>query len=457
MLPLLEQFKNKVGKDEILIIRGKYSPLFTTTWILKNGDFPLYMGNSKNESVFGFDLEVYKRYARDTFRNYLNGKFDIPKYQSEYKKYIDTLDEYYYKYIQTDLTKLEEKELVEVTKTVQNLFDDIVSTSLFIEFLTPEVIKEVLEELSYESANPDEILENLSKFPFDSFEKRHEYLKIKAIKDREGMIDTKLINELKYLYTDYQKTKAPEHIEEDLKKLVDKKIISFETNLAEESYTKSLSKNDKTLFDYFKFVTRLRDYRKDDMAKVQALFQVLAEELCDRAEISKDNAFNLVSVEMIKGVGYLKENKEDIDARKEGSEAYSFSYKNISIHACEVDINKVETELNNVDTQVKEIKGNSASKGFVKGKVRIVFDATKDVEFEEGDILVTSMTRPEFVPLMKKAGGIITNEGGITCHAAIVSRELKKPCVIGTKIATQVLKNGMEIELDANIGIIKII
>jgi len=74
---------------------------------------------------------------------------------------------------------------------------------------------------------------------------------------------------------------------------------------------------------------------------------------------------------------------------------------------------------------------------------------------EEGDILVTSMTRPEFLPIMKKAAAFVTNEGGITSHAAIVSRELKKPCIIGTKFATQVLKDGDMVEVDATNGVIK--
>ena len=67
------------------------------------------------------------------------------------------------------------------------------------------------------------------------------------------------------------------------------------------------------------------------------------------------------------------------------------------------------------------------------------------------------MTRPEFVHLMRTAKGIITDEGGIACHAAIVSRELGKPCIIGTKIATKVLKDGDLVEVDANKGIVKIL
>ncbi len=92
----------------------------------------------------------------------------------------------------------------------------------------------------------------------------------------------------------------------------------------------------------------------------------------------------------------------------------------------------------------------------IRGKVRIVFDPIRD-KFSKGEILVSGMTRPEFVPLMKKAKAIITNEGGITTHAAIVSRELKIPCIIGTKVATDILKNGDLVELNTEKGVVKIL
>ncbi|MFA6445786.1 MAG: PEP-utilizing enzyme [Candidatus Paceibacterota bacterium] len=67
------------------------------------------------------------------------------------------------------------------------------------------------------------------------------------------------------------------------------------------------------------------------------------------------------------------------------------------------------------------------------------------------------MTRPDFLSLMNKASAFITDEGGITCHAAIVARELNKPCIIGTKIATKVLKDGDMVEVDAERGVVRII
>jgi len=107
------------------------------------------------------------------------------------------------------------------------------------------------------------------------------------------------------------------------------------------------------------------------------------------------------------------------------------------------------------DTRV--IKGVSACAGFARGKVRIIDQVAKFADFKQNEILVTNNTTPEFVPIMKKAAAIITEQGGITTHAAIVSRELGIPCVIGTKIATKVLKDGDMVEVDANKGEIKII
>ena len=74
---------------------------------------------------------------------------------------------------------------------------------------------------------------------------------------------------------------------------------------------------------------------------------------------------------------------------------------------------------------------------------------------QKGDILVASMTMPQYIPAMEKAAGFITDEGGITCHAAIIARELDVPCIVGTKNATKLLKDGDKVELDAIKGIIK--
>lgn len=108
-------------------------------------------------------------------------------------------------------------------------------------------------------------------------------------------------------------------------------------------------------------------------------------------------------------------------------------------------------------TQSEEIIGKVAFPGIVRGRVVLHQSWTGTTVIEDGDILVTGMTNPQMIPYIKKAGAIVTDEGGITCHAAIISREMKKPCITGTKNATQLLKNGDFVEVDANNGVVKII
>ncbi len=99
-------------------------------------------------------------------------------------------------------------------------------------------------------------------------------------------------------------------------------------------------------------------------------------------------------------------------------------------------------------------RGLGASPGIGMGKVKILAGPKEIGRMEKGDVLVTDMTTPDFVPAMKKAVAIVTNSGGMTCHAAIVSREMGIPCVVGTKNGTQTLKEGQLITVDASRGII---
>ncbi len=101
------------------------------------------------------------------------------------------------------------------------------------------------------------------------------------------------------------------------------------------------------------------------------------------------------------------------------------------------------------------VQGRSASQGQATGKVRIVTDPA-DTEFAEGEVLVCKMTSPDYLPLMQKAAAIVTDEGGILCHAAIVARELGKPCIVSSGDATVKLQNGQEVVVDATEGVVKV-
>lgn len=104
------------------------------------------------------------------------------------------------------------------------------------------------------------------------------------------------------------------------------------------------------------------------------------------------------------------------------------------------------------------VKGLPASPGKVSGRVHVILDPSRIDEFKEGEIIVTEMTAPDWVPAMKKAKAIVTDSGGMTCHASIVSRELGIPCIVGTKsrgeAATVTIPDGIDVTIDATHGVV---
>ena len=104
----------------------------------------------------------------------------------------------------------------------------------------------------------------------------------------------------------------------------------------------------------------------------------------------------------------------------------------------------------------KELRGIAASPGVVSGPVRIILDLSDIGNLEPGDVLVTTMTRPEMGVALDRAGAFVTDQGGRMSHAAIIAREMKKPCVIGTEKATAVLKDGMTVTVDGDTGTVTI-
>lgn len=103
------------------------------------------------------------------------------------------------------------------------------------------------------------------------------------------------------------------------------------------------------------------------------------------------------------------------------------------------------------------IKGIPASPGIVTGTVCVLKNKEDEMDFTEGSIAVVERSNANLVHVIGKASGIIIDEGGMMSHAAVLSRELKKPCVIGTKVATATLKNEDMVEIDGEKGTVKII
>ena len=138
---------------------------------------------------------------------------------------------------------------------------------------------------------------------------------------------------------------------------------------------------------------------------------------------------------------------QDIEWAKEGGELYVVQTRPITT------LKSISGESVGEMLDVPAlVSGSSASPGLGSGPVQIVSDPSRISEVKEGDILVAEMTTPDYVPAMKRAAGIATDRGGRTCHAAIVSRELGIPCVVGTGNATNVLKPDQVVTVDGSQG-----
>jgi len=109
------------------------------------------------------------------------------------------------------------------------------------------------------------------------------------------------------------------------------------------------------------------------------------------------------------------------------------------------------------ELKINEIKGTGVSRGIAKGIVCYLKSPKENGKIKKGEILVAGSTSPDYMPAIRRAAAIVTNSGGITCHAAIVSRELGIPCVVGTKTGTQVLRDGDLVEVDATRGIVMVL
>jgi len=201
-----------------------------------------------------------------------------------------------------------------------------------------------------------------------------------------------------------------------------------------------------------------QDERKGQIFKYLYYKKIFIEESSRRLKLNKDDLLNFGTREIIK----LFSTTYDISQIKERQSGFGAIIRKNKIIFINTELAKkywkIFTEID-IKKDIKDFSGipTSYGCGIVSGRVRIIIDSNEKNKFKPGEILVAAMTTPEYIFIMKKSAAIITDTGGITSHAAIVSRELKVPCIVGTKIATKVLRDGDMVEVDADKGIVKIL
>lgn len=203
----------------------------------------------------------------------------------------------------------------------------------------------------------------------------------------------------------------------------------------------------------------LRTYRKDAISKAHYYHLSLLNEIAKRAGILKEDIKYLTYGEIILFLekGKLLSRKE-VDNRKEAWAVISIGGKQKVISGIKEIIEAMERFriVSPTPGSQRVLKGRVACRGVVTGRVKIVRKLSELGKVEEGDVLVAKMTTPDYMMAISKAAAIVTDEGGVTCHAAIVSREYNIPCVVGTKNATSALKDNDIVEVDAEEGAIRV-
>jgi len=246
---------------------------------------------------------------------------------------------------------------------------------------------------------------------------------------------------------------AKDHRLDDLEKHAQKVRQKTEKILTELNADKKFREFVAITKDYINY----RTARMDCYVKAGFLARPLFREIAKRLNLDLHDVFYMIPKEIKDAIKTGKNYSKIIKQRQNKFIFIRTGEKFIILTGKELEEYKNKHLKEKIKTDVTEIKGTTASKGIVKGIVKVLAGKHELSKINKGDILVTSMTTPDFVPAMEKAAAFVTDEGGILCHAAIVSREMNKPCIIGTKIATKVLKDHDLVEINADKGIVKIL
>lgn len=251
-------------------------------------------------------------------------------------------------------------------------------------------------------------------------------------------------------------------------KIDPKKVLNEikENRLKTERRQRELEKNlgiDLEHLGVFKFARDLvftKGLRKDAIFCAISVLENFFREVGRRYYLSLRQVRYLSPEELLKMLRGKKISSEMLNERYNYSIYYSSYKPKIDIFLTGIKAKEYVSKLNILKEEIGDVKilaGDCASPGRARGEAKVINVIADMVKMKVGDILISVATTPDLIPAIKKASAIVTDVGGITCHAAIISRELGIPCVVGTKIATKILRDGMIIDVDATHGKVDII
>lgn len=435
---------------------------------IKWPSFPLAFFKDKMTAIV--DKEKIYAQGEKYFNYWILDDKKFKQANNDYKKALFKLKNCQKKLTKKYLASLTKKELFENFREWHEIYLEFWDVGLVPEIANwggEKILKESLKE--YKKEIFIELFEKLSAPVKLSFYQKEELelLKITLKKDQEKL----LVEHAKKYYwinNSYHSTEIlnKEYFIKKLSKFDNVKIkISQIENFCNNTLIKkkeiinkySISKDIIKIGDRLSYAIAWQDERKAQIFIANHFIKLFLTEIGRRYELLVEDLEWLSSRELLsllKDISFF--NKINVNKRKNFC-AFLMEEK-VILKTDSKSKKYIESLLHKEIKKVKEIKGMVVSnKKPVRGKVRILLTAKNTDKMKKGEILVAPMTSPEFIIAMRKASGIVTDAGGMTCHAAIVSRELGVPCIVGTKIATKLLNNGDLVEVDTQKGLVRII
>ena len=422
----------------------------------------LYFFKDNNTDIY-FIKEEWEAFLEHCKNVCLNNKDFLNNITRKGLDILSDLEKYTKSVYNSDLTTLSKQELLKTYKDFRHKLwyeFGVAWINVLIEDLVFEKLNKILEKKSKNIAKDSDIICSLTQ-PTHIQQEQIDLLKIAVSKDDK---EEKLKQHTKkYAYLPlYDVHIKPFGIEYFRKRMQKEKNPAKELKELQESFEQNkvqfnelikrlnLTNQELDLVKYVNGFIFLKDYRSHFRSIYSLHLKKLFDEIARREKIPVNDLFLMTEKETQELIEHDK--KPDLQNRRKPF-IYLKYHDNEWVLEGE-QVKEFEQSLGKAELG-EEVKGIPASKGLAKGKAKIIKNPDEIRKVKKGDVLITSMTRPDYVPAMERAGAIVTDEGGVLCHAAIISREMGKPCVIGTKNATDVFKDNDFVEVDANKGIVR--
>jgi len=443
----------------------------------KDASFPIVITMNHTEGIYYYHFSQAQKHAEEIFTGYWKNP-DILRQRFEIFHNLDNQISVIYDRITRSRIKCNQEDaLRDDAIAIRDAAWDM-NAALFFSIVFDEQLCLKLLGQVRSAITPDRVRslwEKATQPISQSFDIRRRHMALNML--MHGASWEEMGERCQFFEAHYDRVKDPSEVISDLKKdfggysseLI-KVSLDRDSDVAKKrrqeyaQWIKTLSAEEVKLVEYIQAIIKLRDVRKDPMARAVTIMHRFAQKIFTECAIEEKYIPYAHFHEVLEGSRYVDSIRHVLQSRLPEYAAFVDNDGNISDATGAHESTKKQLNDFYLQQQFSEtdsgnvITGSTGSPGNIQGRVRVIssYQAQKD-SFQENEILVSGMTRPEFVPLMQKASAIITDEGGITSHAAIISRELKIPCIIGTKIATQVLKDGDLVEVDADKGMVKII